>query len=91
MLPFMVYKITEVFDNQIMIAPIYSTTTLFDKCFVFLQILKEKSEQNVQNRKVIERVPFLRLWCFVKLLSIWVVPGEKVPVWGEGSQISIFW
>ena len=20
-----------------------------------------------------------------------VVPGEKVPVWGEGSQISIFW
>ena len=21
----------------------------------------------------------------------WVVPGEKVPVWGEGSQISIFW
>ena len=21
----------------------------------------------------------------------WVVPREKVPVWGEGSQISIFW
>ena len=23
--------------------------------------------------------------------NMWVVPCEKVPVWGEGSQISIFW